>query len=47
VDKENAGNGSAPVSNTPSKPKPEKKARKLFNAVQMPEDVTGDPFALM
>ena len=30
---------------TPSKPKPEKKARKLFNAVQMPDDVTGDPFA--
>ncbi|MGB1595797.1 MAG: hypothetical protein ACPIOQ_23755, partial [Promethearchaeia archaeon] len=47
-DKENDKNGVQAAGDgktqTPSKPKPEKKARKLFNAVQMPDDVTGNPF---
>jgi len=36
ADKENAGNSAVAISGTPSKPKAEKKARKLFNAVLMP-----------
>jgi hypothetical protein len=55
ADKENASSCRSVIGNitsavymalTPSKPKLEKKTRKLFNAVQMPAHVAGDPFAL-
>jgi len=38
ADKENQGNKSSGAG--------QHKSRKLFNAVPMPEDITGDPFAL-